>query len=199
MLALPCLAEAAHVLVVRRGWHIDVGFPVDELSPPLKSTLKDFPGTRYAFYGFGDRRYLTSKTHGVPTLLAAIWPGAGVILLTAISNEPEEAFGAQYVATLSLSESQEVELQRYLWKSFASQAEEARLLQPGPYAGSEYFHSTQRYSGVHTCNTWVAEVLRAGGFPIRRRGVIFAGQLWPKVYRLSLPAPSLATPSRATG
>ena len=43
---------------------------------------------------------------------------------------------------------------------------------------------TDHYSAVHTCNTWAAETLRAGGLPVHAAGVIFAGQLWTQMSRL---------------
>jgi hypothetical protein len=56
---------------------------------------------------------------------------------------------------------------------------------PGPYEDSLYFAATERYSAIHTCNTWAAEALRAGGLPLRAKLVVFAGQLWSQ---LSNPA-----------
>jgi hypothetical protein len=72
-----------------------------------------------------------------------------------------------------------------MWGSLLRQNGEAGVYAVGPYPGSLYFGATPGYSGVHTCNTWVAEVLNAGGLPVRSAGVIFAGQLWTRVRHAS--------------
>jgi hypothetical protein len=172
--------------VVRRGWHLDVGFAVPDLAPPLASLAGEFVGAKFLFFGFGDRRYLLAKRHDGPELLQALWPGAGVILVTAISAAPTDAFKADQVVALQVSPRQLREAQQFLWGSLAAR----RLPGPppailGPYPGSLYFSATPRYSGFHTCNTWVAELLRAAALPIRSNGVIFAGQLWRQVARLA--------------
>ena len=39
--------EATHVIyVVKRRWHIDIGFPVQDLELPLAALRDDFPGDR---------------------------------------------------------------------------------------------------------------------------------------------------------
>jgi hypothetical protein len=59
----------------------------------------------------------------------------------------------------------------------------------GPYAGSRYYESAQRYSAVYTCNTWAADALRTAGLPVRATGVAFAGALWRQVRPLRAPEP----------
>jgi Protein of unknown function (DUF2459) len=199
LLVLPfqaCGREDARVLVVRRGWHIDIGFSATDLEQPLAETIKDFPTARYAFYGFGDRRYLTAKRHGISTTAAALWPGDGIVLLTAIGNEPAQAFGAQAVVELQVSAEQLVALQNFVRAAVASHGVGPQFLQPGPYEGSEYFASTRRYSAFHTCNTWIAEALQAAGLKVSSKHILFAGQLWPKVRKLAqLPSVALRAPA----
>jgi hypothetical protein len=117
-------------------------------------------------------------------LLASIWPGAGLMLLTALSASPEEGFGGDHVIRLSVSAEQMRALQSFLWKSLQTSHGAIVAHEPGPYEDSVYLPAAARYSGVHTCNTWVAEGLRAAGFHVHTAGVIFAGQLWRQVRRL---------------
>ncbi len=63
---------AATLYVARRGWHTDVGFDVSQLTAPLCSIAVKFPGAKYLFFGFGDRRYLLAKHWHVPVLMAAV-------------------------------------------------------------------------------------------------------------------------------
>ena len=67
-------AKSAVIYVARRSWHIDVGFAVADLQPPLNAVAAQFPGVRYLFFGFGDRHYLLAKDRNAPVLLAALWP-----------------------------------------------------------------------------------------------------------------------------
>jgi len=181
-------AKSAVIYVVRRSWHIDIGFAAADLQPPLNVVAAQFPGLRYLFFGFGDQHYLLAKDRNAPVLLAALWPGRGLILATALASSPQAAFGATHVATLSLTDKQMRDIQTFVWYSLGRQsAEEGGGVKPyaeGPYEGSLFFAATPRYSGFHTCNTWVAESLRTAGLPVHSAGVIFAGQLWSQVRRL---------------
>ena len=176
------------VYIARRSWHIDIGFAAADLEPPLKSLANDFPGVQYIFFGFGDRRYLESRHRNAPVLLAALWPGSGLILATGLKAAPQDAFGAPQVVSLKISVSQARDIQIFVWHSLAKAVTEqdvpVTFVDKGPYEGSLYFSATAQYSGFHTCNTWAAESLKAGGLPIRSVGVLFAAQLWRQVRRL---------------
>ncbi len=95
-------ATPALIFVVRRGWHIDIGFAASEMAEPLQSLAAEFPKVKYLLYGFGDRRYLLAKNRNAPVLLAAMWPGKGMILDTGLAASPTDAFGADNVIALSV-------------------------------------------------------------------------------------------------
>jgi hypothetical protein len=175
-------ARTQVIYVARRGWHIDIGFSADDLQAPLKSLARKFPDVRYLFFGFGDRRYLLAKNHSAPVLLAALWPGRAMVLATGLSSPPEAAFGATHVIALKVTLQQSQSAQAYIWKSLDNAIEPYGR---GPYEGSLYFTAASKYSAIHTCNTWVAEALKAGALPIHSAGVIFAGQLWGQLRRLA--------------
>jgi Protein of unknown function (DUF2459) len=124
--------------------------------------------------------------------LAAIWRGPALVLATGLTAAPEQAFGDNRVIQLRVSPGQLSAARDYIARSIASPLKVA----DGPYPGSVYFAATARYSGLHTCNTWAAEVLEQAGLPVHSRGVIFAGQLWTqvndaaRVQAMSLPATS---------
>jgi hypothetical protein len=183
------LATSPVIYVARRGWHIDIGFAQADLKPPLNSLATGFPGMRYLFFGFGDQQYLAAKNHNAPKLLAALWPGRGVLLVTGLSTTPAEAFGSTHVAVLTVTPQELNDAESFIWNSLDRQAG-ARSSARGPYDGSLYFAAAPRYSAFHTCNTWAAEVLKAAALPIHSSGVVFAGQLWTQVRRVSSAAPS---------
>jgi hypothetical protein len=108
---------SAVMYVARRGWHTDIGFAAADLSAPLSSLATDFPGARYLFFGFGDSHYLMAKKHQFPAMLAALWPGAGMILATGLTAPPQKAFGGQYVLRLSVTPAQSRAAQAFVWES----------------------------------------------------------------------------------
>jgi hypothetical protein len=173
------------LFVIRRSWHTDIGFEVADLQPPLAALHSALPEARYLLFGFGDKHYLMTHAGGIDRLWGAIWPGDGLVLLTGLEATPEEAFGAQEVVRLVVSASQAQALEEFVWHTLATRNGAAQLLAPGPYAGSLYYAAALRYSGLHTCNTWTAEGLRAAGLPVRTFGVEFSGQVWRQVKHLS--------------
>jgi hypothetical protein len=201
-LFLPPAQDSAVIYVARRGWHVDVGFAAADLEPPLRSLLAEFPGARYLFFGFGDRRYLLAKNRNAPVLLAAVWPGRGMILATGLASPPSAAFGASQVAALAVTARQASDAQAFVWYSLDRQPvldqqttdNPVRSYALGPYEGSLFFTAAPRYSGFHTCNTWAAEALAVAALPIHSAGVIFAGQLWGQVRRLEKKQSATARP-----
>jgi Protein of unknown function (DUF2459) len=174
------------VYVVERGWHVDVGIALDDAQPPLRQVAAAFPESRYLLFGFGDRRYLLEG--GAASMVAALWGGAGLMLVTTLgSQDPEQVFGNDSVVHLALTPEQMRDLQSYIGHSFAVHGGALVRVTPGPHAVgsySAYYESVERYSALHTCNTWAAEVLQSAGLPVSSSGVEFAEQLWDQVRRL---------------
>jgi hypothetical protein len=172
------------IYVARRGWHIDIGFSMLDIPAPLASLSAQFVGSRYLFFGFGDRHYLVARNKIFPGLLAALWPGAGMVLVTALAAAPEEAFGSEHIIRLKVSAAEAQAAQAFVWDSLLKENGLPTLYGNGPYAGSLFVGAVPKYSAVHTCNTWAAEVLREAGLPVHSRGVLFASQLWSQTRRI---------------
>jgi hypothetical protein len=191
------------VIVARRGWHIDIGFRTADIQAPLATLSPQIANSKYVFFGFGDRHYLVAKNKNFPGLLAALWPGAGAVLLTLLAATPEAAFGDQNVIRLTLSDTAGQAAQTFVWGSLLKENDVPVFYRNGPYEGSLYFGAVPKYSAVHTCNTWAAEGLRAAALPIRSRGVVFAAQLWSQTRRIQNAATARssdrAAPFTATG
>ena len=177
--------SAPTIYVARRGWHVDIGFDKRDLREPLLSISKNFPQARTVFFGFGDLHYLADERnqHG-PRMLAALWPGRGIMLVTTLRTDPVSAFGESSVIALPASDAQMRDAQSYVWNSLVTTGGVAELYRAGPYEGGYYFSAKPEYSALHTCNTWAAQTLRAAGYPIHAQGVLFARQLWSRARRL---------------
>ena len=182
----PATHERLPVYVVKRGWHVDIGIAVADAQPQLLPVAAAFPGSRYLLFGFGDRRYLLNG--GAGNMAAALWGGAGLVLVTSLeAQSPEQVFGPDSVVRVLLTQRQMSELQGFIGRTFAARDGAIVPVTPGPHAVgsfSAYYESVQRYSGLHTCNTWAAEVLKSAELPVSSSGVEFAWQLWQQVRRL---------------
>jgi hypothetical protein len=186
--------ESSQVFIARRGWHIDIGLSVADLSSPLNSIAADLPEARYVFFGFGDQHYLLSKKHNAPAMLGALWPGGGLVLVTGLAGLPDQAFGADHVVQLQISADELLALRSFIWRSMITHEDKLNVYQTGPYEDSVYYLASTQYSAFHTCNTWAAQALRISGLPVHSGGVLFAGQLWSQVKHLKREQTAHKTP-----
>lgn len=166
----------ARIYVVERGWHTDIGLPVDEVSGPLASLEGSFPGIRFMVFGFGERAYYMAHDESSFTMLGALFPSRSAILLTALRAPPDTAFADYRVATLRLPQSGVDRIIAAIWQSLEQRNGNAVRLADGPYLGSVFYAGSETYDAFYTCNTWTASLLRDAGFPVNTR-VLFAGEV----------------------
>lgn len=179
-------APTVTVYVIDRGWHTDIALPEDELPRPLAPLARAFPGARYFVFGFGDRRYYMAREANFADLLLALFPSRGVLLVTALRVPPPAAFGVPNVIRLRIAPPGLARLDARLWRSFAPDRGAPVALGAGPYPGSAFYDSAETYDAVHTCNTWTAELLQAGGVPVAA-DVVFADQLMREARAAAAP------------
>jgi Protein of unknown function (DUF2459) len=172
------------IYVVRRGWHIDIGVAISELRPPLDAVGAAFPGARYLLFGFGDRGYVL-RGQRVGNMLAALIPAPGVVLATGLSTTPQVAFSADQVIEFRVDDSRARSLQAFVWQALNAGHAGLTPLGLGPYGGSVFYASDEKYSAIRTCNTWAAQVLQSAGLPVHSVGVLFARQLWSQTRSLA--------------
>jgi hypothetical protein len=173
------------IYVIRRSWHTDIGFNASDLPLPLAAVRSQLPAAHYLLFGFGDQHYLTNHGRSIGGLVGAIWPGPGLVLVTGLAGTPEQAFGGDGVIRLTLSAGQARRLEEYVLKTLVATDSVPKVLATGPYEGSYYYASTVRYSGLNTCNTWMAAALKAAGLPVHSFGVEFSGQIWRQVREIA--------------
>lgn len=174
----------ANIAVIERGWHTDIALPTDELNGPLASLERDYPGARYLVFGFGEREYLMAHG-GFGEMVSALFPSPSAVLMTALRAPPAEAFGADNAVSLRLNQTGVDRIAALIWQDLVQQDEKAHRLADGPYPGSAFYASNETYDAFHTCNTWTAALLRAGGLPVEQHGVLFSGQVMRQVRRIA--------------
>lgn len=174
------------IWLIERGWHTDIGIEADKVGPALVDIRKAFPGVRILIFGFGERAYLLHRQHHSGDMVAALFPGPGAILVTALRDRPEAAFPAGDVVALPVSERQLQRLGSFVADSLSrGQDGTHRTIATGPYPGSTFYASTATYSFTFTCNTWSAEGLQTAGLPVRANGVLFAGGVTDQARRIA--------------
>jgi uncharacterized protein (TIGR02117 family) len=173
---VPVPANAV-IYVVQRDWHTDIGLPVDEIAGPLARLEKSFPGVRFLTFGFGERQFLVNRRTDSAAMLSALLPSRSALLMTALRATPEQAFGSDSVVRLRISRAGLEAIEATIWQEFElSPGGEPKVMDDGPYPGSRFYAARDTYDALYTCNTWSADVLRAGG--MRMPGaVLFAGQI----------------------
>lgn len=182
----PVAADAsASIYVIQRGWHTDIGLPTADLHGQLAQLSRDIPGSRYLIFGFGDRHYVLARDKNLGGMLAALWPGPGLILVTGLVATPERAFGADHVIRFAVERWQSAAVVAFVWRSMSTTAGQLHPYASGPYAGSLFYASPTTYDGWHTCNTWTAEALRAGDLPFATTGVVLSAQVWDQARALA--------------
>jgi hypothetical protein len=172
------------IYVIKRKWHVDIGFATADLQPPLALLRADFPADRYLLFGFGDRHYLLDQDRGFGGMLAALWPGPGLMLATGLATTMQAAFGEDNVTEIPVTATQARAAQAFVWRSLAAENGGVAALRAGPYDGSLYYAASPRYSAIHTCNTWAAEALQAADLPVHSFGIALSGGLWMQVRRI---------------
>ena len=196
--------SSAVIYVIKRKWHVDIGFAATDLQSPLASLRADFPAARYLVFGFGDRHYLLDQDRRFASMVAALWPGPGLILATGLTATMQAAFGENNVIEIPVTAAQLQNAQQFVWKSLSAEGGAVTPLHPGPYDGSFYYPASQGYSALHTCNTWAAEALHAANLPVHSVGVALSGQVWMQARRIepwrdansAITGPSSASPPR---
>jgi uncharacterized protein (TIGR02117 family) len=166
------------IYVIGRGWHTDIGLPVDEIAGKLAGLQAAFPGARFLTFGFGERQFLLDRKTDFGAMVNALLPSRSALLMTALRAPPDKAFGSSNVVALHVSGPGLDRIEAGIWHELElSVTGEPVRLADGHYPGSVFYAARDTYDGLFTCNTWTAHILRTGGLPMPATGVLFAGQV----------------------
>ncbi len=179
---LDAVPRTETIWLIARGWHTDIAMPAARVSGATGRLRMVFPDVVTLTIGFGDRAYLTHPLTGSGDMIAALAPGPGALLVTALRGAPEASFPAGDVVRLSVSAPGMSRLNDFVAHSLGGRP---RLLAQGPYPGSLFYASDDTYSAFHTCNTWTAEALREAGLPVRAAGVLFQSGIMSQARRIA--------------
>jgi len=176
----PRLGDATvTVHVVRHGWHSGLVIRRDQIPPEAWPEHARFPAGRFLEVGWGDRAFYQSPDAGIRLALeASLASGGSVLHVGAFDRTPAEHFAHAEVIPVVLSARGADALARFVARAYArDEAGRAIDLGPGLYPGSRFYAATGRYWLLYTCNTWIAEGLRAAGCPITPAWALTASNL----------------------
>jgi hypothetical protein len=180
-------ADPVTIYAVERGWHTDIGLPVSEITGPLATLTRSFPGVHFLTFGFGDRDFVLARRTTLGGLLGALFPSPGAVLMTALRAPPEAAFGKENVVALRVSRDGFERMTERIWQTFElAGSREPTALGDGPYPGSRFYAAAEEYDAFNTCNTWTARILNTGGLPMPIAGMLFVDQIMEAVRRISM-------------
>ncbi|MDA8093899.1 MAG: DUF2459 domain-containing protein [Betaproteobacteria bacterium] len=180
-------SASAAVAVADEGWHTGLIVRPQSLARVLPKLRHWFPHARYLLIGWGNRRFYMAPNPGLGAALAALAPSRSILLVQGLRHFPDRSpalYGAR-IRWLCLPRRGMHRLAEDLSGYFIrGPAEDLVPVGPGASTNSEFFASTGTYDVLHTCNTWVAAALRAGGLPVHARGVVFAPQVMDQLRTL---------------
>ncbi len=174
------------IYVVERGWHTDIGLLATQAGDTLGQLRTTFPGVYTLVIGFGQRAYMLRPHPDFGDMLAALAPGPGAILVTALRDTPQTAFPAGDVVVLQVSARGLARLTDFIAGSFDRAPDGAlRPITGEPSADNLLYASTRTYSAGYTCNTWTAEALQTAGLPVHADSVVFADEVADQARRIA--------------
>ena len=190
-LAMACLAptwearsrrsdgSTATVYVVGHSWHTGIVIRRDHISAETWPESGRFAGARFLEVGWGDRAFYEAPDAGVRLALRAAFASAASVLHVAgLDRPPSESFPRAHIIPIDLSAHGMDSLSRFISRTYARDAAGRPIdLGSGLYPGSRFYAATGHYSLLYTCNTWIAEALRAGGCPLTPAWAITASNL----------------------
>jgi uncharacterized protein (TIGR02117 family) len=146
----------------------------------------DYPTAQYLEFGWGDTEFYRTRDAGVSLAIrAAFLSKASALHVVGLPTRPEQASAAGDVVEIRLSRPGLDALARFVDGSFDREGQ--RVAWPrgqGLYGDSAFYAARGHYHLLYTCNTWIADALRAAGLPITPVYAMTAGNLMWQVSRL---------------
>jgi hypothetical protein len=174
----PREAQAEKAYVVGEGWHTQIGLPVEELVGPLAFYRSAFPGARAIMFGYGKKTFFTAPATSPSEYVLGPFPGPAVIQVVALSVLPSEAYPADDTIVLTLPPGGAAALSAAIWDDLGKdETGKPQLVSVGERPASVFYTARSRYNLLHTCNTWVADLIHATGLNMSGDGVVFSGQV----------------------
>jgi len=162
------------VQVLDNGFHTDLAVPREALvrrGGPLARAVAGLAPGDWILIGWGDAKFYVDQSPIADRLpdgaRAFFRPGnLSVVMLDPVNADPRLSYGEDS-ATLALTRAQFDRLAARVEASLDLSDGAPRIAAARPGDDARFFASRETFSILHLCNHWTADVLNAGGVPIR--------------------------------
>jgi uncharacterized protein (TIGR02117 family) len=178
---LPLRAQgenARNVFIVNYGWHTSIVIRKADIDLGAVPELRDFPDAEYVDIGWGDWDYYQATDPGLGLALKAVfWSSRSVLHVAGFKAAVEKHFSGSEIVRIALADEAFRPLVQFVSAAFSRPDGAPVASLPGLAPNSRFYPATGRFHLFRTCNTWVAEALRAAGLPITPAYAFTAGNL----------------------
>jgi uncharacterized protein (TIGR02117 family) len=166
-----CTAEEPSckpVFVVYDTWHAAIVLLKADIPLHALPELVDFAEADFVEFSWGDKDYFPDPNAGIFTgLKAAFWSSGSVLHVVGFNGPVKLFYPTAKIVELRLSTHAYGRLLDYLFHTFSRPVPGGRAqASAGLFAYSRFYPATHKFSLLKTCNTWVAEALKAAGLPV---------------------------------
>jgi uncharacterized protein (TIGR02117 family) len=161
------------IFLVDNGWHSDIAVPtasIEARGDALADAARRTSSAPWMLIGWGDARFYVASSSALgrmPDGLAALAGGRPTVVhLEGAFSAPDRTWG-RGVRPIRLSRAGLAALLARADRSLALGPDGTPVMAPIRRVPDEaFFASGERFSLVHLCNHWTAELLNAAGLPV---------------------------------
>ncbi|AHJ69381.1 Hypothetical protein GbCGDNIH2_0894 [Granulibacter bethesdensis] len=188
--------DTGFLYVIDNGWHTAIGFDAVDLTGGLATFKTIFPHARAVVFGYGKRTFMTARPQTISEYIMGPVPGPAVIEAVGLTVSPELAYGQQHVSRLRLPRQDIEAAVSWVANDLADDPQgQPRLVGFEDGKRGAFYVARDRYSMLHTCNRWSADLLRKAGVPLEPAGVVLSGQLIRRLNQAAIQCPSDQPPA----
>jgi uncharacterized protein (TIGR02117 family) len=169
----PTSGQGVTVFLVDNGWHSDIAVPtaaIEARGGALAAAARQTSPAPWMLIGWGDAGFYEASTPAlgrIPDGLAALLGGRPTVVhLEGAFAAPDRTW-RRGVRRITLSRAGLAALLARAGRSLALGPGGAPVISPIRRVPDEaFFASNERFSALHLCNHWTAELLTAAGLPV---------------------------------
>jgi uncharacterized protein (TIGR02117 family) len=167
------------IFIVHDAWHAAIVIKKADIPVVILPELKDFPSAEYLEFSWGDRDYFPAPDPGLGLALkAAFWSSGSILHVVGFSGAVRNVYPSAEIIEIAITEEGFQRLTEFIAATFSRPHPPAPAeARPGLFSNGRFYAAAGKFSAFRTCNTWVAEALKAAGLPLSPSYVITAANL----------------------
>jgi uncharacterized protein (TIGR02117 family) len=156
------------IYVINHGMHIGLAMRWSDIVKQTPDLERHMTEGQYVEFGWGDEDFYRAPVGTLALALRALFRSRGAVLyVVSLPHEPGEYYRASEVVEIRVAPEGYRRMLEYVAKSFATDSGGNLLdMDSGPPGRSRFYRARGNYSATNTCNTWVANALKAAGVSI---------------------------------